>query len=103
MSIVVAPSRAARDTHAEGNSTTFTARFVIFEACMHELKKRLRPLGSYGDTHFGFHHHHHFRQFFFVGGAPYDYSDDYSYDDCLRRVWTGYGVRWINVCGDYGY
>lgn len=54
-------------------------------------------------AHFGFHHHHHhFRHFFFVGGAPYYYSD-YSYDDCLRRVWTGHGVRWINVCGDYGY
>jgi hypothetical protein len=54
-------------------------------------------------AHFGFHHHNHFRRFFFVGGAPYDYSDYSSYDDCLRRVWTGYGVRWINVCGDYGY
>jgi hypothetical protein len=53
----------------------------------------------------GFHHHDHFfhhRRFFFVGGAPYYYTD-YGYDDCLRRVWTGYGVRWVNVCGDSGY
>jgi len=65
------------------------------------------PVGSWhAGSHFarfGFHdHHHHFRHFFFVGGAPYDYSD-YSYDDCLRRVWTGDGIRWINVCGDNGY
>jgi hypothetical protein len=53
-------------------------------------------------AHFGFRHHHHFRRFFFVGGAPYYYSD-YGYDDCLRRVWTGYGVQWVSVCGDYGY
>ena len=56
-------------------------------------------------AHFGLHHHHHFfhhRRFFFVGGAPYYYTD-YGYDDCLRQVWTRYGVRWVNVCGDYGY
>jgi len=56
-------------------------------------------------AHSGFHHHHHFfhhRRFFFVGGAPYYYTD-YGYDDCLRQVWTRYGVRWVNVCGDYGY
>ena len=55
-------------------------------------------------THSGFRNHHHFfhhRRFFFVGGAPYYY--DYGYDDCLRQIWTGYGVRWVNVCGDYGY
>ena len=56
-------------------------------------------------AHFGFHHHHHFfhhRRFFFIGGGPYYYTE-YGYDDCLRQVWTRYGVRWINVCGDYGY
>jgi hypothetical protein len=26
-----------------------------------------------------------------------------NYDDCWRRVWTSYGLRWVNVCGDYGY
>jgi hypothetical protein len=26
-----------------------------------------------------------------------------SYDDCWRRVWTPYGLRLVNVCGDYGY
>jgi hypothetical protein len=55
-------------------------------------------------SHFGHHHHDHFfhhRRFFFVGGDYY--YTDYGYDDCLRRVWTGYGVQWVNVCGDYGY
>jgi hypothetical protein len=49
-------------------------------------------------SHFAFRHHHHFRRFA-VFGAPYYYA---SYDDCWRRVWTAYGPRLINVCGD-GY
>jgi hypothetical protein len=44
-----------------------------------------------------FHHRHH--RFAFIG-APYIYA---NYDDCWRRVWTSYGLRWVNVCGDYGY
>jgi hypothetical protein len=43
--------------------------------------------------------HHRFHRFAFFG-APYAYA---SYDSCWRRVWTPYGVRWANVCGDYGY
>ena len=43
-----------------------------------------------------FFRHHRFNRFAFVG----DYA---AYDTCLRRVWTSYGVRWINVCGGYGY
>lgn len=46
-----------------------------------------------------FFRHHRFNRFAFVG-APFAYA---AYDTCLRRVWTPYGVRWINVCGDYGY
>jgi hypothetical protein len=43
-----------------------------------------------------FHHGHH--RFAFIG-APYVYA---GYDDCWRRVWTSYGLRWTNVCyGDY--
>jgi hypothetical protein len=51
-----------------------------------------------------FHHrffHHRFHRFAFFG-APFYYAD-YGYDSCWQRVWTGYGPRWINVCGDYGY
>jgi hypothetical protein len=52
----------------------------------------------------GFHHraffHHRFHRFAFVG-APYGYAS--YYDDCWRRVWTRYGLQWVNVCGDYGY
>ena len=60
--------------------------------------------GAFGPhfSHFGFHHHHffHHRRFaFFVGGPFYDYG----YDSCYQRVWTAYGPRWVNVCGDYGY
>jgi len=54
-------------------------------------------------SHFAFHHgffHHRFRRFVFVG-APY-YADYGYYDGCWRRAWTGYGVQWVNVCGDYG-
>jgi hypothetical protein len=40
--------------------------------------------------------HHRFHRFAFVGA----YAD---YNGCLRRVWTSYGPRWVNVCGDYGY
>jgi hypothetical protein len=56
-------------------------------------------------AHSGFHQHHHFfhhRRFFFVDGEPYYYTD-YGYDDCWRQVSTRYGVRWVNLCGDYGY
>ena len=50
----------------------------------------------------GFHHrffHHRLHRFAFIG-APYAYA---AYDSCWRRVWTPYGLRWVNVCGDYGY
>ena len=46
-----------------------------------------------------FHHRFHHRRFAFIG-APYLYAG-YNYG-CLRRVWTAYGPRWVNVC-DYGY
>jgi hypothetical protein len=47
--------------------------------------------------------HHRFRRFAFFGG-PFAYADyGYDYDTCWQRAWTGYGVQWINVCGDYGY
>lgn len=44
-----------------------------------------------------FHHRHH--RFAFIG-VPYAYA---AYDSCWRRSWTPYGLRWVNVCGDYGY
>jgi hypothetical protein len=48
----------------------------------------------------GFRHHHHVHRFA-VFGAPYAYA---GYDSCWRRVWTSYGLQWVNVCGgDYGY
>ena len=62
--------------------------------------------GHFGGGHFahgggfafnhGFHHRFH-RGFF---GAPFVYA---SYDSCWRRTWTPYGLRWVNVCGGYGY
>ena len=34
-------------------------------------------------------------------GAPFAYA---SYTACWRKVWTGYGPRWVNVCNlDYPY
>jgi len=53
--------------------------------------------------HHGFHHrffHHRFHRFAFFGAPFVDYA---YYDSCWRRVWTSYGVRVVNVCGDYGY
>jgi len=49
----------------------------------------------------GFHHrfHHRFHRFAFVG-APLVFA---AYDSCWRKVWTPYGLQWINVCDDYGY
>jgi hypothetical protein len=44
-----------------------------------------------------FHHRHH--RFAFIG-APYAYA---AYDSCWRRMWTPYGLRWVNICGAYGY
>jgi len=46
-----------------------------------------------------FHHrfHHRFHRFAFVG-VPFAYA---AYDSCWRRVWTPYGLQWVNVCGDY--
>jgi hypothetical protein len=41
---------------------------------------------------FGFHHRFH-HGFFFVG-APFFYA---GYDSCWNRVWTAYGLRWVNV------
>ena len=43
--------------------------------------------------------HHRFHRFAFIG-VPFAYA---SYDDCWRRVWTRYGLQYVNVCGDYGY
>jgi hypothetical protein len=45
---------------------------------------------------------HRFRRFssFAFFGAPFIYAS--YYDGCWRRVWTGYGPEWVNVC-DYGY
>jgi hypothetical protein len=43
--------------------------------------------------------HHRFHRFAFVG-APFAYA---AYDGCWRRVWTPYGLQWVDVCGDYGY
>jgi hypothetical protein len=63
-----------------------------------------------GFSRFGFHNrfafhnrffHNRFRRFAFVGG-PFFYAD-YGYDSCWSRVWTAYGLQWVNVCGDYGY
>ena len=50
----------------------------------------------------GFHHrffHHRFHRFAFIG-APFVYA---SYDSCWRRVWSPYGWRVVNVCGDEYY
>jgi hypothetical protein len=49
----------------------------------------------------GFHHrffHHRFNRFAFIG-FPYAYA---AYDSCWRRVWTRYGLQWVDVCGN-GY
>jgi hypothetical protein len=43
--------------------------------------------------------HHRFHRFAFIG-VPFAYA---AYDDCWRRVWTRYGLQYVNVCGDYGY
>jgi len=44
-----------------------------------------------------FFHHHRFNRFAFIGAS---YA---AYDSCYRRVWTSYGPRWVDVCGDYSY
>lgn len=43
--------------------------------------------------------HHRFHRFAFVGG-PFAYA---AYDSCWRRVWTPYGLQWVDVCNAYGY
>jgi hypothetical protein len=43
--------------------------------------------------------HRRFNRFAFVG-VPYAYA---AYDSCWRRVWTPYGLRWVDVCNGYGY
>ena len=45
-----------------------------------------------------FFRHHRFNRFAFVGG-PFLYAG--YYDGCWRRVWTPYGLHWVNVCGYY--
>ena len=59
-----------------------------------------------GFHHGSFHHrffHHRFNRFVFVG-APFAYGAYAAYDGCWSRVWTPYGLQWVNVCGDYyGY
>jgi hypothetical protein len=53
---------------------------------------------SRGFSRGGFRHgfHHRFRRFAFVG----DYG---VYGSCWRRVWTPYGLQWVDACGGYGY
>ena len=48
-------------------------------------------------NHRFFHHRHH--RFAFIG-ASYAYA---AYDSCWRRVWTPYGLQWVDACGGYGY
>jgi hypothetical protein len=61
-----------------------------------------------GFVHRGFFHrpfffHRRFHRFAFFG-APFFWAGYGGYyDDCWRRLWTGYGVQWVNVCYDYGY
>src|SRR5216684_5054777 len=43
--------------------------------------------------------HHRFNRFAFVG-APFAYA---AYNSCWRRVWTPYGLQWVDVCSNYGY
>ena len=55
-------------------------------------------------SRFAFHNrrafiHHRFNRFAFVG-APFVYA---AYNSCWRRVWTPYGLQWVDVCSDYGY
>jgi hypothetical protein len=58
---------------------------------------RFSSFGFRGRGHFiG---HHRFHRFAFVG-APYAYA---AYDSCWRRVWTPYGLQWVDLCSDYGY
>jgi hypothetical protein len=57
---------------------------------------------SPGFSRFAFHghrFHHRFHRFAFVG-APFAYA---AYDSCWRRVWTPYGLQWVDVCSGYGY
>jgi hypothetical protein len=56
-----------------------------------------------GSFHRPFFFHRRFHRFAFFG-APFFWAGYGGYyDDCWRRVWTGYGVQWVNVCYDYGY
>jgi hypothetical protein len=41
---------------------------------------------------------HRFHRFAFVG-VPFGYA---AYSSCWRKVWTPYGLRLVDVCGDYG-
>jgi hypothetical protein len=45
-----------------------------------------------------FFRHHRFNRFAFIG-APFLYAA--YYDGCWRKVWTPYGLQWVNVCGYY--
>jgi len=57
---------------------------------------------AFHDRRAFFHHrffHHRFNRFAFVG-APFVYA---AYNSCWRRVWTPYGLQWVDVCSDYGY
>jgi hypothetical protein len=49
--------------------------------------------------HRPFFRHHRFNRFAFIG-APLAFA---AYDSCYRRMWTPYGLRWVDVCGDYAY
>jgi hypothetical protein len=35
--------------------------------------------------------------------VPFAYAAYAAYDDCWRRRWTPYGLRWVNICRAYGY
>ncbi len=50
--------------------------------------------------HAHFFHHHRFHRHFAFVGVPFFYA---GYDDCWRRVWTRYGLQWVNACAYYGY
>lgn len=70
------------------------SRFAVAPLAHTGFSPRFSRFGFRGHR---FHHRFHHFAFF---GAPFVYA---AYDSCWRRVWTPYGLQWVDVCYDYGY
>jgi hypothetical protein len=103
---VGAVSGGAQFSGMSGASNSGGARFngtSHFNNAQSNAQVAGAPFAHHG---FAFHDRFHDRRFFHHRFDRFAFADApfyTAYNSCLRREWTPYGPRWVDVCGDDGY